>query len=181
MRRYSGRAVLALAALTVASAATLTVPVAVRRMIDFGFRPDRAGLINAYFLGLLGLMGVLALAAGALGERIVADLRESLFTHLSGLDATFFDDAQTGELMSRLTADTAQIKAAFGSSASVALRNLFMFLGAVIMMVVSAPKLSVFVPVAIPHRAAARLFRPSGRAPRACRPRHACNRHGIRG
>ena len=129
-----------------------------------------------------------ALAAGArnylfstLGERIVADLRESLFTHLSGLDATFFDDAQTGELMSRLTADTAQIKAAFGSSASVALRNLFMFLGAVIMMVVSAPKLSVFVPVAIPHRAAARLFRPSGRAPRACRPRHACNRHGIRG
>ena len=156
-RRYKGRAALAVVALASASAATLTVPEAVRRMIDFGFAPERAGLINAYFLALLAVVGVLALASGSryylvmtLGERVVADLRSALFSHLSGLDAAFYDTAQTGELVSRLTADTTQLKAAFGSSASIALRNLFLFVGAIAMMVVSSPKLSGLVLIAIP-------------------------------
>jgi ATP-binding cassette subfamily B protein len=147
----------ALGALIVASGATLTVPVAVRRMIDFGFSADSAGLITTYFLAMLGVVGLLALASGlryflvmTLGERVVADLRTDVFAHLTSLDAAFYDTAQTGELVSRLTADTTQMKSAFGASASIALRNLFMFVGAIGMMVFTSPKLSALVLVAIP-------------------------------
>ena len=147
----------ALAALVVASAATLTMPLAVRRMIDFGFSADSAGLITTYFLAMLVVVGVLALASGTryflvmtLGERVVADLRADVFAHLAKLDPAFYDTAQTGELVSRLTADTTQMKSAFGSSASIALRNLFMFVGAIGMMVYTSPKLSALVLVAIP-------------------------------
>ena len=155
--RHKGWILAALAALVVASAATLTLPVAVRRMIDFGFSPDSAGLIDRYFTGMLLVVGVLAVASGAryflvmtLGERVVADLRGDLFAHLAHQDAAFYDSAKTGELVSRLTADTTQMKSAFGSSASVALRNFFMFIGATGMMVVTSPKLSILVLVAIP-------------------------------
>jgi ATP-binding cassette subfamily B protein len=85
-----------------------------------------------------------------LGERIVADLRSRLFAHLTALSAAYFDRAQSGELLSRLTADTTQIKAAVGASVSIALRNLVLFIGASIMMVVTSPKLSLFVLGAIP-------------------------------
>src|SRR4029077_4780989 len=74
--------------------------------------------------------------------------------HLSHLDASFYDSARTGELVSRLTADTTQIKAAFGASASIALRNLFMFIGATALMIYTSPKLSALVLVAIPVIAA---------------------------
>ena len=148
---------LALAALVVASAATLVVPIAVRRMIDFGFSDDNAGLIRVYFLAMIGVVAVLALASGAryylvmtLGERVVADLRADLFTHLTRLDPSFFDGEKTGDIASRLSADTTQLKATFGSSASMALRNLFLFVGAIAMMVVTSPKLSAFVLAAIP-------------------------------
>ena len=154
---YKGRILAGLLALSVASAATLTVPEAVRRMIDFGFAPEKAGIINAYFGAMLGVVTVLAAASACryylvmtLGERVVADLRRDLFAHLSRLDASFYDTAQTGELLSRLTADTTQLKSTFGSSASVALRNLFLFVGAIAMMVISSPKLSVLVLGAIP-------------------------------
>jgi ATP-binding cassette subfamily B protein len=148
---------LALTALIIASAATLVVPIAVRRMIDFGFSADNAGLIRVYFLAMIGVVAVLALASGAryylvmtLGERVVADLRADLFTHLTRLDPGFFDAEKTGEIASRLSADTTQLKATFGSSASLALRNLFLFVGAIAMMVVTSPKLSAFVLAAIP-------------------------------
>jgi len=154
---HRGRIALALVALTVASAATLVVPVAVRRMIDFGFSAANAGLIRAYFLAMIGVVAVLALASGAryylvmtLGEGVVADLRADLFTHLTGLDASFFDAEKVGDIASRLSADTTQLKATFGASASLALRNLFLFVGAVTMMVVTSPKLSAFVLAAIP-------------------------------
>ena len=155
--RYRLRIIAALIALGGAATATLVVPVAVRRMIDFGFRPGHADLINAYFAALVAVAGVLAAASATryflvmtLGERVVADLRRDLFAHLGRLDAAFYDTAQTGELLSRLTADTTQLKATFGSSASVALRNLFLFIGAMVMMVVTSPKLSGLVLVAIP-------------------------------
>jgi ATP-binding cassette, subfamily B, bacterial len=151
------RIVLALIALTIASAATLVVPVAVRRMIDFGFSDANAGLIRAYFLAMIGVVAVLALASGAryylvmaLGERVVADLRADLFSHLTRLDPAFFDAEKTGDIASRLSADTTQLKATFGASASLALRNLFLFVGAIAMMVVTSPKLSAFVLAAIP-------------------------------
>ena len=156
-RRHGGRIVLGLLALFVASLATLVVPEAVRRIVDFGFSPERSGLINAYFGAMVAVVAVLAAASGAryylvmtLGERIVADLRSDLYGHLTRLDASFFDRSQTGELVSRLTADTTQLKSTFGSSASVALRNIFLFAGAVVMMVVSSPKLSGFVLLVIP-------------------------------
>ena len=154
---YRGRIFAALVALLIAAAATLVVPLAVRRMVDFGFSESNQNFIRVYFLGMLGVVAVLALASGAryyfvmtLGERVVADLRANLFAHLTRLDPGFFDAEKTGEIASRLSADTTQLKATFGSTASLALRNLFMFVGAVAMMVVTSVKLSAFVLAAIP-------------------------------
>jgi ATP-binding cassette subfamily B protein len=155
--RHRRRLFGAFAALAVASAATLAVPFAVRGMIDYGFSGGNAGLIHVYFAAMIGVVAVLALASGTryylvmtLGERVVADLRGDLFAHLTRLDPSFFDSEKTGEIVSRLSADTTQLKATFGSSASIALRNLFMFVGATAMMVATSPKLSAYVLVAIP-------------------------------
>ena len=155
--RHRARIAAALAALTAASAATLVVPLAVRRIVDFGFAPSKAGLINSYFIGMLGVVLVLAVASGAryyfvmtLGERVVSDLRRDVFAHLTRLDATFYDTARTGELVSRLTADTTQLKSSFGSSASVLLRNLFLFVGSLALMFATSAKLSAFVFVVLP-------------------------------
>jgi ATP-binding cassette, subfamily B, bacterial len=155
--RYRGRAVLALIALTVAAITTLLVPVAVRRMIDFGFTPRGIELINSYFSVMIAVVAVLALASASryylvmtIGERIVADLRRDVFAHLMSLSPAFFDSARSGEVISRLTADTTQIKSAVGASVSIALRNLLMFFGAAAMMVVTSPRLSGFVLLAIP-------------------------------
>jgi ATP-binding cassette subfamily B protein len=154
---HRGRIAAALVALVVASCATLVVPVAVRRMIDHGFSDSRPGLIHLYFLALIGVAALLGLASAAryylvmtLGERIVADLRGDLFAHLTGLDPAYFDAEKTGEIVSRLSADTTRLKATFGSSASIALRNVFLFIGAIAMMVVTSPKLSAYVIGAIP-------------------------------
>src|SRR5215216_909436 len=155
--RYRGYLVGACAALVVASLATLAVPVAVRRMIDFGFSAERLGLIDQYFAVMIAVVGVLAGASAlryyfvtVLGERVVADLRAAVFAHLTVLSPAFFDGVKTGEIMSRLTADTTQIKTAVGTSVSVALRNLLLFLGSAAMMVVTSPRLSGFVLAAIP-------------------------------
>ena len=155
--RYKGRIAGAVLALTAASAATLVVPVAIRRVVDFGFAPSKAGLINSYFVGMIGVAVVLGAASAAryffvmtLGERVVSDLRRDVFAHLTRLDAVFYDNARIGELVSRLTADTTQLKSSFGSSASVLLRNLFLLLGSLVMMVWTSPKLSAFVLVVVP-------------------------------
>ena len=155
--RYTFTIVMAMAALIVAAGATLTLPLAVRGMIDHGFSADSAGAVNAYFGAMIMVAATLAVASATryyfvmtLGERVVADLRTDLFKHLVSLDASFFDTAKTGELLSRLTADTTHLKAAFGSSASVALRNFFMFLGAIVMMIATSPKLAGLVLGAIP-------------------------------
>ena len=85
-----------------------------------------------------------------LGERIVSDLRADVFSHLTRLDAPFYDSARVGELISRLTADTTQLKSSFGSSASLLLRNLFLFLGSLALMFATSAKLSAFVFVVLP-------------------------------
>jgi ATP-binding cassette subfamily B protein len=155
--RYRWQAIAALAALLIAAVTTLIVPIAVRRMIDFGFSRESASLIDSYFAVMIAIVAVLALASAArfylvttLGERIVADLREEVFGHVVSLSPAYFDAAKSGELISRLTADTTQIKAAVGASVSVALRNSVLFVGAAIMMVVTSPRLSAFVLAAIP-------------------------------
>lgn len=157
IRRYRGRALLALFSLTVAALTTLAVPVAVRRMIDFGFTPEGIAMINSYFSLMIALVLVLAGASAmryylvmTIGERIVADLRRDVFAHLTTLSPAFFDSARSGELVSRLTADTTQLKSAVGASVSIALRNVMLFLGAASMMVITSPKLSGFVLAAIP-------------------------------
>jgi ATP-binding cassette, subfamily B, bacterial len=155
--RYRGRALAACGALLLAALATLAVPIAVRRMVDFGFSRESANLINSYFSVMIAVAGVLGFASGmryylvtTMGERIVADLRGEVFAHLTSLSSAFFDETKTGEILSRLTADTTQIKAAVGSSVSVALRNLVLFIGASGMMVFTSPRLSAFVLAAIP-------------------------------
>jgi ATP-binding cassette, subfamily B, bacterial len=157
LARYRSKTAAALVALTVASLATLAVPLAVRRMIDFGFTADSVGMINSYFSLMIVVVAVLALASASrvylvttLGERIVADLRRDVFAHLTSLSPNFFDSASSGELVSRLTADTTQIKAAVVVSISTALRNFMLFAGAATMMVVSSPRLSGAVIAVIP-------------------------------
>ena len=155
--RYRGRIFWALIALTVASSSTLAIPLAVRRMIDFGFSTESAGLIDKYFGMLIVVVTILAAASASryylvmtLGERVVADIRTAVFEHLTRLDAGFYDGVKSGEIVSRLSADTTQLKAAFGSSASVALRNLVLFMGAGAMMVYTSPRLTGLVALAIP-------------------------------
>jgi ATP-binding cassette, subfamily B, bacterial len=155
--RYRTKVVAALVALIVASFATLAVPLAVRRLIDFGFTADSVSMINSYFSLMIAVVAVLALASASrvylvttLGERIVADLRREVFSHLTSLSPAFFDSARSGELLSRLTADTTQIKSAVVVSISTALRNFMLFAGASTMMVVSSPRLSATVLAVIP-------------------------------
>ncbi len=147
----------ALVSLVVAAVTSLALPVAVRRMIDHGFDQVDRGLIDSYFVAIM-IMALLLAAASALryyfvisiGERIVSDMRREVFDHVTRLSPSFFDVNQSGEIVSRLTADTTQIKSAVGATASVALRNLILCLGAVIMMIVTSPKLSSIVLIAIP-------------------------------
>jgi len=155
--RYKARAAAALVALLLAAIATLAVPIAVRRMIDNGFDPGRAGLIDEYFGVMILVVAVLACASAmryylvtTIGERVVADLRDAVFERITILSAAFFDTAKTGELVSRLTADTTQIKSAVGASVSIALRNIVLFFGSAGMMVFTSPRLSAFVLAAMP-------------------------------
>ncbi len=154
---YRGRVIKALLALIVASVATLVIPIAVRRVVDHGFSDQNATLVNQYF-GFMFLV-VAALAAGSairfyyvmwLGERVVADVRDALFKHLMALTPSFYETQKTGDVISRLTADTTLIKSAFSSTASVALRNAVMLLGTFAMMIVTSPKLTGLAALAIP-------------------------------
>ncbi|TPK84116.1 ATP-binding cassette domain-containing protein [Mesorhizobium sp. B2-4-13] len=147
----------ALISLAIAAATTLALPLAVRRMIDHGFSSASTTFIAEYFGALVAMAAVLAAASAGryyfvitLGERVVADIRRDVFAHVTTLSPAFFDTAQSGEIVSRLAADTTQVKSAVGATASVALRNVILGLGAVGMMVVTSPKLSGLVIGAIP-------------------------------
>ena len=155
--RYRFHAGAALCALMLASATMLAVPMAVRRMIDLGFAPEQADTIGTHFVALFGLALLLGLASGArfffvsaLGERVVADLSRMVYAHIMRLSPSFFEVTRTGEVLSRLTADTTLMKTVVGSTASVALRNLFMFVGAVTLLIITSAKLSGLVLLALP-------------------------------
>ena len=157
LSRHRGKVIAALIALLAAALATLAVPLAVRHVIDHGFSAENAALVNRYFLLMLAVAGLLAVASAAryyfvtwLGEKVVADLRADVFAHLLKLSPAFYEKNHSGEVLSRLMADTTQIKTAFGATASVALRNLVLLIGAVIMMIVTSPKLSGITLLAIP-------------------------------
>lgn len=155
--RYRLHVAGALFFLLVATAMTLTLPIAVRRMIDHGFFAEDATFINNYFSMLVVIAAVLAIASASryyfviwLGERVVADVRRDVFAQVTTLSSEFFDTANSGEIVSRLTADTTQVKSAFGATASMALRNTLLGIGAVIMMIYTSPRLSLIVIAAIP-------------------------------
>jgi ATP-binding cassette subfamily B protein len=155
--RYRKMVAGAVVSLVLAAAMTLTLPLAVGRMIDRGFPASDSSLVTNYFMVLGAIAAVLALASACryyfvvtLGERVVADIRRDVFSHVTKLSPSFFDTAQSGEIVSRLTADTTQVKSAVGATASVALRNVILVVGAVAMMVVTSPKLSALVIAAIP-------------------------------
>ena len=155
--RHRGRITAAVLALLAASLATLVLPLALRRVIDTAFEAGNSALKDYYFMTLIGVVLILAVASSAryylvitLGERIVASVRQDVFRHLTTLDAAFFDRTKSGEIVSRLSADTTKIQSAFGASASIALRNVLLFMGATVMMIITSPRLSMLVLAAIP-------------------------------
>jgi len=154
---HKGMVAVALAALVTSAGAMLALPMGVRRMIDYGFSRENPDLIDQYFAMMLAIGVILAIASSTrfyavnwLGERVVSDLRRDVFTHLARLSPAFYAVNHSGEVMSRLTADTTQIKSAAGSTASQALRNLVMLLGSITMMFITSVKLSVLVIAVIP-------------------------------
>jgi ATP-binding cassette, subfamily B, bacterial len=155
--RYKGVAFVAFIALLLSSASTLMLPFAVREMIDRGFTSEKQSLINVYFGGLFAVGALLAFSSATrffcvswLGERVIADVRADVFRHLTRLSPSFYEKTHSGEIMSRLNADTTQIKAAVSTSVSQVLRNAVMFVGAVLAMIVTSVKLSLLVIVVIP-------------------------------
>lgn len=157
LKRYKKMVGFALFFLALAASTTLILPLAVRRMIDHGFNADDANFINNYFMMLVAISVVLAFASAmryyfviSIGERVVSDLRRDVYAHIMTLSPSFFDVNQSGEIVSRLTADTTQVKSVVGATASLALRNTILCLGAIGMMVVTSPKLSGLVLIAIP-------------------------------
>ena len=157
LARYPRMLGAALAALVISALAMLAVPAAVRRMIDYGFTGADASYVNRTFLYLIIIGGVLAMASAArfycvnwLGERVVSDLRKDVFDHVLSLGPSFHETTRTGDTMSRLSADTTQLKSSAGSTLSQALRNVIMLVGAVGLMVVTSPMLTMLVSIAIP-------------------------------
>jgi ATP-binding cassette subfamily B protein len=157
LSRHRSKLILAGAALVVSAVSMLAIPLAVRRVIDLGFAGHDGAFINHYFAMLIVIGLLLAVASAArfyyvnwLGERVVADLRADVFRHVADLGPAFFERTHSGELMSRLTADTTQIKAIAGSSLSQALRSFIMLAGALVMMFVTSVHLTLMVLLAIP-------------------------------
>ncbi|TQM10294.1 ATP-binding cassette subfamily B protein [Pseudoxanthomonas sp. 3HH-4] len=155
VRQHGGLFTAWLLALALASAATLSLPVAFRQMIDNGFT-DGAN-INRAFLFLFVVAVVLALASAArfyfvslLGEKVVADLRGQLYGHLIGLDAEFHDRSRSGELVSRLSADSELLRTVVATSMSVALRSSVTVIGSLAMLFVTSPRLAAFALIGIP-------------------------------
>ncbi|MBM3518960.1 MAG: ABC transporter, partial [Alphaproteobacteria bacterium] len=157
VRRYRLQVAGALLALVIAAGATLAIGQALRRVVDLGFSGQNAAYLDQYFLGLFGVVIVLAAATygrsllvNRLGERVIADVRRAVYNHLLELSPSFFEVTRTGEILSRLTADAALIQAIVGSSASVALRNLLLLIGGAVLLVVTSPKLAGLVALIMP-------------------------------
>jgi len=155
--QYKGTLFLAMAALVLASAAQLGLPVATRFLIDGGMLADDVSTIDRYFLGLFAV----AMAFGTfsalrfylvtwLGERVVADLRNAVYTNVIRLDPTYFEVTKTGEVLSRLTTDTTLIQSISGSGLSITLRASLNLIGASVMLAVTSPRLMGMILLLVP-------------------------------
>ncbi len=147
----------ALGALLVASIATLSVPMAFRGVIDNGFAGSDQSRIDSYFIALMVVALILALSTAArfyfvtkLGESVVASFRSAVYAHVLGLSPVFYDNMKSGEVLSRLTSDTTVIQGVVGSSASIALRNILLFLGGMVLLLVTSAKLTLSVLILVP-------------------------------
>jgi ATP-binding cassette subfamily B protein len=156
LRPYRRQFFLAGIALVVAAGATLAIPAAFKQMIDHGFGASVGGQsvanVNATFLALFGVAALLAVATAArfftvswLGERITADIRSAVYQHVVDQSPEFFETTQTGEVLSRITTDTTLIQAVVGTSISMALRNMLLFIGGLVMLFVTSVKLSSII------------------------------------
>ncbi|RZT10681.1 ATP-binding cassette, subfamily B [Duganella sp. CF402] len=151
---YKKRFAVAGIALLVAAGATLAIPAAFKQMIDLGFGGGARSIqhVDLVFLALFGLATILALATAArfysvswLGERVTADIRAAVYRHVVTQSPEFFETTQTGEVLSRITTDTTLIQSVVGTSISMALRNMLLFIGGLVMLFVTSPKLSAII------------------------------------
>ncbi|HCY48033.1 MAG TPA: ABC transporter [Alphaproteobacteria bacterium] len=147
----------ALIALMLASVATLSVPMAFRGVIDNGFAGADQSRIDGYFILLMVVALVLALSTAArfyfvtkLGESVVASFRSAVYAHVLGLSPVFYDNMKSGEVLSRLTSDTTVIQGVVGSSASIALRNILLFVGGMVLLLFTSAKLTLSVLILVP-------------------------------
>ena len=154
---YKSRIALAGVALVTAALATLVIGQALRQVVDHGFNVGNPALLDRALLFLIGVISVMAAASALrfyfvswLGERVTADLRRAVFSHLLSLSPGFFEVTRTGEVISRLTHDTTMLETVIGSSASIALRNLLLLLGGVVMLAITSPKLALLVLIGVP-------------------------------
>ncbi len=156
LRPYRRQFFIAGIALLVAASATLTIPYAFKQMIDLGFSGTTGSKgiehVDLAFLSLFGVASVLAVATAArfymvswLGERVTADIRSAVYSHVVMQSPQFFETTQTGEVLSRLTTDTTLIQTVVGTSISMALRNMLLFLGGLVMLFFTSPKLSSII------------------------------------
>ena len=156
MRPYKALMAGALAALITTAGMSLTLPLAVRRVVD-SFRLEQSALLDFYFMAALGIAALLAVGTGLryalvtrLGERVVADIRKAVFDRVIGMSPEFYEKIMTGEVLSRITTDTTLIQSVLGSSASIALRNILLFLGGLVLMLLTSAKLTGLVLLIVP-------------------------------
>ncbi|SEN21598.1 ATP-binding cassette, subfamily B [Roseovarius tolerans] len=156
LRPYRALLGAAIAALVLTAAVALVLPMAVRRVVD-NFGTEDGALLDQYFGGALFIAALLALGTGAryllvtrLGERVVADIRKAVFDRVIGMSPAFFERLMTGEVLSRITTDTTLILSVIGSSVSIALRNLLLFIGGMVLMLLTSAKLTGLVLLIVP-------------------------------
>ena len=155
LRPYRARFFVAGIALVVAACATLAIPAAFKQMIDMGFGgtgDHSIKHVDLTFLALFGVATVLGISTAArfymvswLGERVTADIRSKVYSHVVTQSPQFFETTQTGEVLSRLTTDTTLIQTVVGTSISMALRNILLFIGGLVMLFVTSIKLSSII------------------------------------
>ncbi|MBM3583476.1 MAG: ATP-binding cassette domain-containing protein [Alphaproteobacteria bacterium] len=157
LKPYRAAVAGAIVALTVAAATVLGIGVGLRRLIDDGFRTGDGAFLDGALAGLLCVTVVLAIASYArfylvswIGERVVADLRHAVYGHVLVLDAAWFETVKTGEVLSRLTTDTTVLQVVVGSGLSMALRNVLLLLGGLVMLLVTSAKLTALVLLVVP-------------------------------
>lgn len=157
VRPYRLRIAAALAALLVAAGCVLALGQGLRHVIDAGFGSGDPQLLNTAFAAVIGVSVLLAAATWArfylmmsVGERIIADLRRAVFAHVLTLSPAFFDAARTGELASRLTNDSEQIRQVIGFGLSMFLRNGLMMMGALALLFATSPRLAAFIVLGVP-------------------------------